>query len=294
MTERKIRPRLVPRGDSPRVITIGYKRGWFADLYVRSLDASWRNLAGLSALLYIAINLCFAALYFCLPGSIENARPGSFADAFFFSVQTMATIGYGKMTPSGMVANLAVAAEALAGFGYFALVAGLVFAKFSRPTARVMFSNVAVVSSYDGKPHLMFRLANQRGNRIVDARIHLTLLRNEVSMEGHTMRRFHDLHLVRNHIPLMQLTWTVMHPLDEQSPLHHISPEKLREWEAEIIVSLTGLDESFSQTIHARHSYVGEEILCDAMFEDILLRRDDGRLEVNYHKFHQVKTKSAA
>ncbi len=289
------RARLVPRGDNDKIeiVKTGHRTSRLGDLYVRLLAASWQRLACLIVLLYLAANALFALAYLAI-GGIENARPGSFADAFFFSVQTMSTIGYGKMAPVGLAANLLVTLQVLSGFAFFALLTGLVFSKFSRPTARVLFSNVAVISPYDGVPHLMLRLANERSNRIVDANIHLVVLRKETTKEGHDMRRFHDLPLVRSRVPILQLTWTVMHRIDETSPLYHTTAQTLRDSDAEIIVSLTGLDETLSQTIHARYSYVAEDILCNAAFVDILNRRGDGRLDVDYHRFHEVKLFSAS
>ena len=289
--EAPFRTRLIARGkhDRVRAITIGRRRQWLGDSYVRLLDISWKRLTLIIIMAYFLINFLFADLYLFIGDGIENARPGSFADAFFFSVQTLSTIGYGKLSPVGLAANLLVTLEALMGFGFYAVVTGLVFSKFSRPTSRVIFSNVAVIAPYNGVPHLMLRLANERGNRIVDASIHLSILRNEVSSEGVRMRRFHDLPLVRSRVPLLQLTWTIMHPIDENSPLYHATPQTLLENEVEIIVSLTGLDETLSQTIHARFSYVADEILCNRQFEDIIRRRDDQRLEINFSLFHETR-----
>ena len=281
--------RLVPRGRGTQPIVTGLKKKHLNDLYVELLAASWTRLLVLIVSVNLSINILFALGYLAIGDGIENARPDSFADAFFFSVQTLATIGYGKMAPQGLAANLLVTAETITGFCFFAVVTGLVFSKFSRPTARVLFSNVAVICPYNGVPHLMLRLANERNNRIVDANVHLVLLREETTKEGHDMRRFHDLKLVRSRTPVIRLTWTVMHPIDEHSPLYNATPEKLRESETEIIVSLTGLDETLSQTIHARYSYIAEEIKCNATFEDVLLQRDDGRITVDYRHFHNIK-----
>ncbi len=285
-----IKPRLVARSKKERIlpITIGKKKEAFRDLYVRLLDVSWVNLIILIIILYFVTNLLFGFFYL-ETGGIENARPGSFMDAFFFSVQTLATIGFGKMAPVGMAANMLVTFEALLSFCFLALVTGLVFSKFSRPTSRVIFSNVAVICPYNGVPHLMLRLANERGNSIVDASANLSLLRIETSKEGQKMRRFHDLKTVRHHVPILQLTWTVMHPIDEHSPLYNISPEKLRKDEVEIIISLTGIDETLSQTIHARYSYLAEEIICNATFEDIIRRTKENKVEINYNLFHKTK-----
>ena len=285
----KRRPRMVPRHDDGlRILRVGQSSTLFGDLYVDLLTLNWVELGLLATVIYFISNIFFAGIYYFNSSGIENARQGSFQDAFFFSIQTMATIGYGKLVPINFLVNLMVSIEVLWGFSYFAVTTAVLFAKFSQPKARVAFSDMAVISDYNGKRHLKLRLANQRRNRIVDAGVGLVLLRNEMTLEGFQIRRFYDLPLVRSHVPLMQLTWTVMHPIDENSPLFGVTNEKLEEMEAEIIVSLVGLDETLSQTIHARHSYVSDEIMCDAFFADVLKRRDDGYLEVDYRQFHVV------
>lgn len=285
------RPRVIPRGphDQARVRTIGRRRAIFTDNYARLLAARWRVLLVLLVAVYLLINVVFAAIYVAIGPCIENARPGSWLDPFFFSVETFATIGYGKMLPQGDAANFVMTAEAIVGFIYFAMATGLLFSKFSRPTSRVLFSNVAVISHYDGRPHLMLRIANERGNRIVDATIAMTMLKSTVSTEGHQMRRFHDMKLARSRAPLLQLSWTILHPIDEDSPLYDMRPDDVAASEAEVIVSLTGLDETMSQPIHARYSYRCDEILTDAVFEDVLHVMPDGTLEMHYHRFHAVR-----
>lgn len=280
--------RLLPREGKFQAVRLGHRRRWREDIYVRLLEVRWPFLFCGFAALYLALNLIFAVAYVAA-GGVANAHPGSFADAFFFSVQTLSTIGYGVMSPSGAAANLLVTLEAMVGFAYFAVVTGLMFAKFSRPTARVLFSDKAVVCPYDGVPHLMMRLANQRGNRIVDAKVHVTVLRDEVSSEGHRMRRFYDLTPVRSQVPVLQISWTVMHPLDVKSPLYGLTPEMMREKRMEIVVSLTGIDETLSQIIHARYSYIEEEVAFGHAFADILRRTDDGEVEVDYRRFHEIR-----
>lgn len=286
-----IRARVVSRTEKERLrpITIGKDRDNFSDLYAKMLGASWGMLAITILSVYFAINLLFAFGYYIVIEGIENARPGSFTDVFFFSVQTFATIGYGKMAPVGMVANIMVTFEALTGLCFVAVITGLIFSKFSRPTARLLFSEVAVICPYNGVPHLMIRLANQRGNRIVNASVDLTIMRLELSQEGHRMRRFHDLVTLRRQLPILQLTWTILHPIDEKSPLFNIPQEKLLEDEIEIVVSITGLDETFSQTVNARYSYMADEILRDSIFEDVVKRTEDNRVEINYHLFHKTR-----
>jgi len=283
-------PRIVARGDGLTVISTGRKKRGLSDMYVRLLGASWRRMILLLVAVYISINVVFALTYLAIGDGITNAQKGSFADAFFFSVQTIATIGYGALTPHGLIANLLVTLESMFGFAFYGVVTGLVFSKFSRPTARILFSDKAVITNHNGKPHFMLRLANERDNRIVDTSARLTLMRDEKTTEGVLMRRFYDLPLVRRQIPILRLTWSVMHEIDERSPLYGMTPESLTEMEAEIIISITGIDDTLSQTIHARHSYIADEIVCDAVFEDILLRRDDYVLEVRYDRFHQLKS----
>lgn len=286
------RARLIPRGMDDRfaIHRTGHDATTLKDLYLYLLEIAWKRLIGLIAVMYIGINLFFACIYYSLDGAIENAAPGSFADVFFFSVQTLSTIGYGKMDPVGIAANLVVTAEVLTGFIFYAMVTGIVFAKFSRPTARVLFSNVAVICPYEGKPHLMMRLANQRHNRIVDANVHVAMLRKETTSDGHSMRRFVDIPLVRNRMPILQLSWTLMHHIDEQSPLYGATTDTLRTWDAEILISLVGLDETFSQTIHTRWSYIVDDIHYDRVFEDVIKRREaDNGIDIDYTKFHNVR-----
>ena len=220
--------------------------------------------------------------------SIANARPGSFADAFFFSVQTMASIGYGAMYPKTDYANMVVAIEALVGLMSLAMATGLMFARFSRPTAKVLFSKIAVIVPYNGKPTLMFRTANERHNQIFEAEMHVSLVRDEASIEGVVMRRFYDLKLVRKQTPIFALTWTGMHIIDETSPLYGETAETLHHSNIEIIVILTGMDETVAQTIHTRHSYLADEIHWNHRFVDILVTMPDGKRLIDYTRFHDV------
>ncbi|MBI1814806.1 MAG: ATP-sensitive inward rectifier potassium channel 10 [Deltaproteobacteria bacterium] len=280
--------RVVDPTGALNVVHVGVRGSRLRDLYLSLLVSSWWRLLIVLVALFVTTNSMFAVLYLLGGDNIENARPGSFADAFFFSVQTMATIGYGKMVPHTLWANVLVTIESLVGLLGIALVTGLTFAKFSRPTARVLFSRVAVVTRRDGVPCLMFRMANQRGNQIVEARIHVVLALTETTEEGEVIRRLHDLHVPRAQNALFALSWTAIHPLTESSPLFHATPKSLADAEAEIIISLTGLDESFAQTVHARHSYVVSDIRWNARFVDILSRTRDGRRSVNYAHFHDT------
>ncbi len=268
--------RIASRGDRP------------LDFYHRLLTIPPWALFLLLVVGYVAFNLVFATLFVLQPGGIANEAPGSFMDAFFFSVQTMATIGYGDMHPATVYTNFLVTIEVLLGMTGLALSTGLVFARFSRPTARVMFSKVAVVVDHDGVPSLMFRAANQRSNQILEAEVAVMLLRDELSEEGVEMRRFHDMAVSRPRTPMFALSWTVIHPIDQASPLRGESRESLLRTHAQIIVSIGGIDETFSQTIHARHTYEADEIRWNHRFADILTRAEDGHRRIDYRRFHDT------
>jgi len=266
----------------------GLGRGELRDVYHFLLVSSWPRLLALLVVAYVATNALFATAYLLAGDSIENARPGSFVDAFFFSVQTMATIGYGQMVPRTLSANVLVTVESAVGLLGLALVTGLVFAKFSHPTAHVLFSRVAVVGPRDGVPSLMLRIANTRGDHIVEAQARLVLARDETTAEGEAVRRFHDLVLVRAQTALFALSWTVVHPITETSPLAGVTPAALHAARAELIVTMTGYEETFAQTVHARHAYTMDEVVWDARFVDVMSEGPDGRRRVDYGRFHDV------
>ena len=269
------------------IVTMGLQRAPWSDAYHRLLTMPWRRFFALLVVAYLLVNAVFAAVYFELGDAIENAVPDSFLDDFFFSVQTLATIGYGKMAPRTLGANAVVAVEALVGMVGLAVTTGLVYARFARPTARVLFSRVAVVAPYEGVPSLMFRMANARGNQIVEARLRVTLVVNEVTREGRDVRRLRDLELVRREHGAFALSWTAVHPIDERSPLRGRDAEWLREAQADVVVSLSGIDEGLAQTIYARHGYGPGDVVWNAQFADIL---DTRKLHtvVDFSRFHDT------
>lgn len=270
------------------VVRKGLTHSKWSDPYHLLLTLNWTQFIGLTVVCYLVLNTLFALLYLAGGDCIKNARPGSFADAFFFSVQTMATIGYGAIYPSTDYANVLVSIEAFAGLLGVAMGTGLMFARFSRPTARVLFSRVAVIAPLNGVPTLIFRAANERRNQILEAQLGVSLLRNEITTEGEFMRRFYDLKLVRHQTRNFSLTWTVMHQIDESSPLYGMTPESLAESETDIVITLIGFDETVSQTVHARHYYITEEIMFNRRFVDIFSTKQDGRRMIDYNRFHDV------
>jgi inward rectifier potassium channel len=287
----KRRPdRIVARdGGFSDIVRLGEVRSPWRDIYYHLLTLPWPAFIAALALAYLAINAAFALAYLAQAEAIANARPDSFLDALFFSVQTMASIGYGAMYPQTNYAHWLVVLEAFIGLMLLAMATGLCFARISVPTARIMFSHNAVVTPWNGVPTLMFRTANQRRNRIFEARLWVTLVRDETTAEGEFFRRFYDLPMVRAHSPLFALSWTAMHAIDEQSPLYGKTQDTLAATNVEIIVILTGLDETLAQTIHARHSFTADEILWGYQFVDILGRSADGRRAIDFQSFHRVK-----
>lgn len=267
-----------------QVTMLGIRRYDFGDLYHLILTLSWLQFFVLVVLFYLSVNSLFALAYLAVPGSIANARPGSFADAFFFSFETLATVGYGYMNPQTIYGHSVASIEILVGIMTFAVVAGLVFARFSRPTAKVIFSRNVIIDSFNGQPTLMLRAANQRKNQILEATANVSFVRDEITSEGQAFRRFHDLALLRSRSPAFALTWTIMHTIDAASPLHGMTREALRDCTANLAVTITGLDETIAQPVHARHDYKTSEILFGHRFVDLLVAGPDGAPQVDLRK----------
>lgn len=240
------------------------------DVYHRLLRLSWPRLILLFGVLYLVLCSAFAAGYWGIEGAVEGARPNAYLDYLWFSIQTVSTIGYGGMEPDATAAHVLVAIESFLGLLGFALATGLMFAKFSRPTARVVFSDSMVVRECDGEPTLLFRMANERSNVVVEASTSAYLLRDEVAENGRTMRRFYPLELVRNHTPVFGYTFTAMHRLDASSPLHGLTQEVVDERVVAIIVTLTGIDETMASRVHTRKFYSSEDIHFGEAFVDMV------------------------
>ncbi len=256
------------------------------DLYFYFMEGGWTRVLIVFAFLFVISNVFFAALFTLVPGCIDGARPSSFGDAFFFSVQTMSTIGYGAMSPTTAYGHAIVTIEAAAGMFGVALATGLLFAKASRARASVLFSNRCVITHLHGKPTLVLRVGNARGNDVVDATVSVTVLMDELSVEGHHLRRVRDLKLERSRTPIFVLSWVVMHVLNDNSPLRDVDwsdPPPLT-----IIVTITGHDGTYNDTIYARHLYDQNHIVANHHFVDVISELEDGRMMIDYSKFHDV------
>lgn len=267
------------------VTIIGQEADW-SDFYHFLLTIPWWAFFVLIAVVFIVLNATFAVLYFFDSTGISNARPGSLADRFFFSVQTLGTVGYGVMAPQTLYTHIIVTVETFVGLVNVAIGTGLIFARFSRPSARVLFSKVAVVSRLDGVPTLMFRAANQRGNHILEAEVSLTWAFRAVTREGKQMRRLQELRVNKSRSPLFALSWLITHPIDSASPLWDLKPDDLATRLSEFIVVISGNDESFGQRIFARYSYTPAQVIWDAAFVDVLTIQPNGEILVDYTNFH--------
>jgi inward rectifier potassium channel len=260
-----------------------------SDLYHFLMKSSWWKLLGAFGVIYIGVNALFALAYSLGgPGTVLNARPGSFADDFWFSVQTFATIGYGTLSPGTTYAHLLVTVESFGGMLAVALGTGILFAKFSRPMARVAFSKNAIVAVRNGQPCLMCRIANQRGNALLDASLQAHVLMDEISNEGHRMRRVHALELERSGMPMFVLAWTLIHHLDEKSPLYGLSLENVSERVVGLIVSFSGVDDTMVQTVHARQMYNAEDVRFGARFVDMIDNSQPGTLVIDHSQLDEL------
>ena len=276
-----------------KVRPLGVRRRLGSDAYHRLMKLRWRWLIALFVLIFLVFNLAFAGLYWLDPGGLAmaagaDAEVSPFWRDFFFSVATVATIGYGNIYPVSIYTQVIVVIEITLGIMYFALATGIAFARFSRPTARILFSDVMAVRTVDGVPMLMLRAANQRHNLIFEAQVRLSLIRDD-TLGGVSMRRFHDLSLVRDSNTVFALTWTVLHRIDEASPLRVLVDDPEGGQDMEIIVVLSGVDEISGQPIHARWAYTPEDIRWSTRFADILGIDGQGIRTIDYSRFHNVE-----
>ena len=295
VVSRESRQRLLNRDGSFNVNRSGL--GFLASVapYHQLLTASWRRFLAAVSLSYLALNGVFAIAYLAcgrdaLVGSGAAMMGGRFAQAFFFSVQTFATIGYGQVAPNGTAANIVVTVEALVGLMYQALATGLLFARFTRPTAVLLFSREAVVGPYRDGRGLMFRIANKRRNEIIELQAQVLFSAVEPDGRGGTVRRYVFLPLERNRVTFFPLSWTIVHPIDAASPLANRTSEELERAEAEILVLLSGIDEALEQSVHARSSYRAHEIVWNARFQSMYLKTDArARVSVDISRVHEIE-----
>jgi inward rectifier potassium channel len=285
--ERIAKPRIIRFG-SREVITEGLHLNFWADISHRCMTASWPSFIAGAAAIFLTFNAIFACLYWVGDQPISNVPAGDYIDYFYFSIETLSTAGYGDMHPQTHYGHFVAAVELFTGIFSMSLMTGLIFARFSRPTARLLFANSPVISTHEGKPTLMIRLANERQNIIGNATARLWLFKNTVTAEGQPFRRFLELPLLRSESPALALSWTLHHVLDETSPLHGMSPDDLEASDVSLMVVVSGYDVVAAQTVHARKPYEHGDIRFGHRYVDVLSVSDDGRVRIDYGRFHDT------
>ena len=276
-----------------QVSTVGIPRLIFQDLYHYFMTVTWPQLFGTFAVFFLCFDLLFGFLYHLIPGCIANLNPPGFAGAFFFSVETLATVGYGDMHPQTLYGHVIAMIEIFIGLMSLALITGIMFARFSRPRARFLFTKYMVVRPIDGKVTLVLRAANLRHNVVQDASAQLHMLRDEITEENFHIRRVIDLPLLRSQHPMFVLGWTLMHVIDESSPLKSQTAESLKKSGASFVLSMRGTDETTGQQLMSRAEYSHEDMRWNAAFRDFLEEMEDGSLRLDYRRFHDIEPLAA-
>lgn len=287
------RLRLLNRDGTFNVQRRGISRFQATTAYHALLEMPWWRFHLWIFCSYLVANALFALGFLaCGPGAVQGLSKttvtGRFLECFFFSVQTFTTVGFGHVTPSGTAANVLVTLDAFTGLVGFALATGLLFARFSRPTARIRFSKQAVIAPYRGMKGFEFRIANERRNVLIEVRARVIFTRME-QKRGRPIRRFHLLPLERDFVAFFPLNWTVVHPITPDSPLAGVTHEQLVQSEAEFLILVTAVDETFSQTVHTRSSYKAAEIRCDVRFADMFGHDEEGTLCVDLERIDEVE-----
>ena len=255
----------------------GASRYDFSDPYHIAIELSWKEFALAFAGLELAINVVFALLYLASPGCVANMQPDSFSDAFFFSLETLATVGYGAMAPATLYGHAVSAIEIVCGMLFTAIMTGLLFVRFSKPRPRILYADQAVVTSHNCSPTLMVRIANGRMTLLTNATVRLGVLLFEESAEGQTLRRVHDLGLSNASISLFALTWTVMHVIDEKSPLAGYDAERLTECDARLFLSIEARDHAIGALVHDMRIYTAAEVLFGMHYAEAVTVDDQRR-----------------
>ena len=270
------------------IITRGLNSGFWTDLYHRSMTVSWPVFFASAALVFIALNGTFALIFLLGDEPIANVPTGNFMDLFYFSIETLATVGYGDMHPQTHFGNFVATTEIFVGMSLLAVMTGLIFARFSRPRARFVFAQKAIVTMHDRQPTLMIRVANARHNTLSNASATLWLIRAEQTAEGQDLRRYYPLELLRRENPVFVLTWTIFHVIDQSSPLFGQSAEDLADMDAVLVLTVAGIDDNSANELRARRGYSHDEIVWQHRYVDIMTATADGRWFVDYARFHDV------
>ena len=287
------RPRQIRvRSGQFEFVKLNAKKFYWRDTYHLILTLSWPGFAGFIFGIYLLINLVFAVLYMLNAHDIAQMRPGSFSDAFFFSVETLATVGYGHMYPESLYGHLIAMLEIMTGMFGLAVITGLIFVRFSRPTARIHFSNVAVIAPFDGVPNLMFRVANLRHQAMVEPEFRMLLMRNVITAEGEEVRRFRSLKLEFDHLVAFPTVLTVRHRIDKESPLFEMTPEDFQQQDVRIVVSIVGIDTVIVAPVQSFGDYNYDQIEWNRHFVEIYDQNEEGEWTVDYARIDETESVS--
>jgi inward rectifier potassium channel len=272
------------------VETRGLATGFWTDLYHRSMTVYWPAFFGTAAAIFLLLNAVFAFVYWLGDRPVANVADNLPLplSLFYFSIETLATVGYGDMHPQTNYGHIVATIEIFTGMSFLAVMTGLIFARFSRPRARFVFARHPVVGIRQGQETLMIRIANARHNTISQATARLWFIREETTKEGDTIRRFYELILDRNEHPMFSLSWTLFHAIDETSPLYRLGRDELAATEAALILNVSGVDDNSAQRLYARELYPSDHIRWQHRYVDITSEAPDGRLVLDYTKFHDV------
>jgi inward rectifier potassium channel len=273
----------------------GAPGGFWSDLYHRSMTVYWPIFFGTAALIFIVLNTVFGFLYWLGDHPIANVADNLPLplSLFYFSIETLATVGYGDMHPQTNYGHLVATVEIFTGMSFLAVMTGLIFSRFSRPRARFVFAEHPVIGLHQGQPTLMIRVANARNNTISQATARLWLFLLEKTSEGSQLRRYYELDLERQEHPMFTLSWTVFHVIDESSPLFGLEAGDLAASDAALALNVSGVDDSSAQHLYARKLYAQEDILWRYRYRDITSISPQGRLVIDYTKFHDVLPEEA-
>jgi len=257
------------------------------DTYHWLLTLSWPQFAAFILSIYVAINLVFSIFYYLGRPCIAGME--SFSDAFFFSVETLATVGYGHLYPDTLYGHLVATAEIMVGMFGMAVITGLIFIRFSRPTARLVFSRNLVISNFNGQPALMLRVANLRHQAMAEAEFRVMFISEELIKEGELMRRFYPLHLQFNRLITFPVALTLRHIIDEQSPLYGLDQAELKKRDARIMASIVCIDTVIPAPVQSQHDYTWEDIHFNHRFVEIYTDIDDETMAVDYGRLHDIE-----
>lgn len=286
-SERIAKPRVIRLGGR-EIIAEGLHLNFWADISHRCMTASWPSFIAGAATVFLVFNAIFACFYWIGDQPISNVPAGGYIDYFYFSIETLSTAGYGDMHPQTHYGHFVAAIELFTGIFSMSLMTGLIFARFSRPSARLLFAENPVLSNHQGVPTLMIRFANERQNIIGNATARLWMFKNVITAEGQPFRRFHELPLLSNESPALALSWTLHHVVDETSPLYGMSPAEMEAASLTFMVVVTGYDVVAAQTVHARKSYEHADVRFGHRYADVLSVDADGRIRVDYGRFHDT------